>query len=70
MDLRDYVCEYLENRIDSINEDVYSNNDDLRELNYLESISDKKIDEITEKVENDEELHRKIRELIDYYLYH
>jgi len=70
LDLRDYVCNYIENRIDSINDYVYSNNDDLRELNYLESISDAQIDKITEKIENDDELKNKINELIDYYLYH
>ena len=70
MDLRDYVCEFIENRIESIKDYEYSTNDDLRELNYLESLSDEQIDKITEKVENDDELKNKINELIDYYLYH
>ena len=70
LDLRDYVCEFIENRIESIKDYEYSTNDDLRELNYLESLSDEQIDKITEKVENDDELKNKINELIDYYLYH
>lgn len=70
MDLRDYVCEFIENRIESIKDYKYSTNDDLRELNHLESLSDEQIDKITEKVEKDDELKNKINELIDYYLYH
>lgn len=70
LDLRDYVFDYIENRIDSINEYEYSTTDDLRELNHLESLSDTQIDKITEKVENDNELKQKLSELIDYYLYH
>ena len=70
MDLRDYVCEFIENRIESIKDYEYSTNDDLRELNHLESLSDEQIDKITEKVENDDELKQKLSELIDYYLYH
>lgn len=70
MDLRDYVCEFIENRIESIKDYEYSTNDDLRELNHLESLSDVQIDKITEKVENDDELKNKINELIAYYLYH
>ena len=70
LDLRDYVCEFIENRIESIKDYEYSTNDDLRELNYLESLSDEQIDKITEKVENDDELKQKLSELIDYYLYH
>lgn len=70
LDLRDYVCEFIENRIESIKDYEYSTNDDLRELNHLESLSDQQIDKILEKVENDDELKNKINELIDYYLYH
>lgn len=70
LDLRDYVCNYIENRIENIKDYEYSTIDDLRELNHLESLSDKQIDKITEKVENDNELKQKLSELIDYYLYH
>ena len=70
LDLRDYVCDYIENRIESIKDYEYSTIDDLRELNHLESLSDEQIDKITEKVENDDELKQKLSELIDYYLYH
>ncbi|MBQ4031882.1 MAG: hypothetical protein II625_09030 [Bacilli bacterium] len=70
LDLRDYVCNYIENRIESIKDYEYSTIDDLRELNHLESLSDEQIDKITEKVENDNELKQKLSELIDYYLYH
>lgn len=70
LDLRDYVCEFIENRIESIKDYEYSTIDDLRELNHLESISDEQIDKISEKVENDDELKQKLSELIDYYLYH
>lgn len=70
LDLRDYVCEFIENRIESIKDYEYSTTDDLRELNHLESLSDEQIDKITEKVEKDDELNNKINELIDYYLYH
>ena len=70
LDLRDYVCEFIENRIESIKDYEYSNIDDLRELNHLESLSDEQIDKISEKVEKDDELKQKLSELIDYYLYH
>lgn len=70
LDLRDYVCEFIENRIESIKDYEYSTIDDLRELNHLESLSDEQIDKISEKVENDDELKQKLSELIDYYLYH
>ena len=70
LDLRDYVCNYIENRIENIKDYEYSTIDDLRELNHLESLSDEQIDKITEKVENDDELKQKLSELIEYYLYH
>lgn len=70
LNLRDYVCEFIENRIESIKDYEYSTTDDLRELNHLESLSDEQIDKISEKVEKDDELKQKLSELIDYYLYH
>lgn len=70
LDLKEYVNEFIENRIESIKDYEYSTTDDLRELNYLESLSDEKIEKISEKVEKDDELKQKLSELIDYYLYH
>ena len=70
MDLKDYVINYIEDKISNLSDYAYSNTDDFREVNYLESLSDKEIKRITNSVENDKELTQKINELIDYYIYH
>ena len=60
---------YIENEVDfrdkAINENAYK--EDLR---YLKSLTDEKIEKITQQVNDDEELQDKIIELINYYLYH
>ena len=70
IDLKEYVNDYLENKISSLLDYAYSTSNDFREANYLESLSNEKIEEITRKVENDSELSGKINNLIDYYIYH
>lgn len=70
----DMVSEYIDNEIDYIKQDMkdtLSNNEDLQQdLEYLESLSDSDIENITEKINNDEELQDKITELIHYWVYH
>ncbi|MBQ6630725.1 MAG: hypothetical protein IJH55_01145 [Romboutsia sp.] len=72
----DCVCDwinneiiYIENEVDfrdgSINEAAYK-----EDLQYLKTLSSDKIQEITSKVMDDDELYNKINETIHYYLYH
>lgn len=70
------IKEYIDNEIDYIengvdyrdkmaNEDSYDEN-----LNYLKSLNKKDIQEITNKINNDDELQETINDLINYWVYH
>ena len=72
----DMVKEYIEDEKNYIQDYIndnkfgYSIDDELKDLNYLSSLNDEDIKEITQKVNDDEELQGKITELIHYWLYH
>lgn len=75
----DMVKEYIENEINYIQDDIENNKKynnwrtikDLEEdIKYLKELSQEDIKEITQKVNDDEELQDKITELIHYWLYH
>lgn len=70
----DRVYDYIDNEIDYIKQDMdieYSNKEDLQQdLDYLEQLTEKDIEEITQKINDDEELQDKITELIHYWVYH
>lgn len=75
--LQDYIYEYIhsyiDNEIEYIKQDLQVSGlgkDLLRDLNYLENMSENEKMEIAEKVIEDNELGNKINELIHYYLYH
>lgn len=69
----DIVCDYIDNEINYIKQDMevsgYSK-DLLKDLNMLEDLSYDKKTEISKMVVEDGELGNKINELIHYYLYH
>ena len=64
----DMVKEYIENEIEYI--DNYGLECDKQDIEYLNGLTDEDIEEITQKVNDDEELQDKINELIHYWLYH
>lgn len=70
----DMVSEYIDNEIDYIKQDMeneLNNKDDLQQdLNYLEDLTENDIEDITQKINDDEELQDKINELIHYWIYH
>lgn len=68
------VSDYIDNEIEYIKQDIeneWTNKEDLqKDLKYLENLTDKNIEEITQKINDDEELQDKINELIHYWIYH
>lgn len=70
----DMVSDYINNEIDYIKQDMeneLNNKDDLQQdLNYLEDLTENDIEDITQKVNDDEELQDKITELIHFWIYH
>ena len=75
----DMVSDYIDNEIDYIKCDIETHKkyNDTRlvktlqqDLDYLERLSDSDIEEITQKINNDEELQDKISELIHFWVYH
>lgn len=75
----DRVSDYIDNEIEYIKSDIENNKkynnwrtiEDLEEdLNYLKNLSESDIENITQKINDDEELQDKITELIHYWLYH
>lgn len=70
---RDFVEEYIQNEVANIDRDIdiCGWNRGLQEdLDYINKLTDEDIDDITQKVNDDEELTNKINELIHYWLYH
>ena len=69
----DRVSDYINNEIDYIKSDMeisgYSKGL-LQDLQYLENLTENDIKNITQKINDDEELQDKITELIHYWLYH
>lgn len=75
--MRDYiyerVCEYIEDEIDYIEKEMSLRGfgkDDLRDLLMLKDITEVDINEIVEKVVEDNAINDIINETIHYYLYH
>ena len=62
IDVRTFIRDELEYDV------VKENKDGV--LDYLNSLTEKDIDNIEERVKNDDELYDKINELINYHLYH
>lgn len=62
IDVRTFIRDELEYDV------VKENKDGV--LDYLNSLSEEDIDNIEERVKNDDELYDKINELINYHLYH
>lgn len=77
--MEELIKNYIEEELEEIN-DVLDNEEEYHtqysikaykeDKKYLENISEEKIKEIAQKVENDSELEAKINDLIHYYLYH
>lgn len=67
------IQEYIENEKNYIKQDMSTSGyskDLLLDLNMLENLTEEDIEDITQKVNDDEELINKINELIHYWLYH
>lgn len=62
IDVRTYIRDELEYDV------VKENKNGV--LDYLNSLTEEDIDNIEERVRNDDELYEKINELIDWHLYH
>ena len=69
----DTIEEYIENEKNYIKEDIECcgwNKELEKDLVMLNNLTKQDIENITQKVNNDNELQDKINELIHYYLYH
>ena len=69
----DMVYEYIENEKNYIKQDMLTSGfskDLLLDLNMLENLTENDIEDITQKINDDEELQDKITELIHYWIYH
>lgn len=77
---KEFVKQYIENEIIYLKQDIEGerkynlnnyNVEGLEEdLTFLTKLSEEEIEDITQKVNDDEELTNKINELIHYWLYH
>lgn len=77
---KEFVKQYIENEIVYLKQDIEGerkynlnnyNVEGLEEdLTFLTKLSEEEIEDITQKVNDDEELTNKINELIHYWLYH
>lgn len=73
----DMVKEYIENEKNYIKEDILNEQKyhyDIRgleeDIHMLENLTEEDIRNITQKINDDEELQDKINELIHYWIYH
>jgi len=64
----DMVKEYIKSEIEYI--DYFGLECDKQDAKYLNDLTEEDIEEITQKVNNDEELKDKINSLINYWIYH
>ena len=77
---KEFVKQYIENEIIYLKQDIEGerkynlNNYNIEgleeDLTFLTKLSEEEIEDITQKVNDDEELTNKINELIHYWLYH
>ena len=77
---KEFIKQYIENEIIYLKQDIEGerkynlnnyNVEGLEEdLTFLTKLSEEEIEDITQKVNDDEELTNKINELIHYWLYH
>lgn len=71
---KEYIKDYIENEIsyieDCIEEDYKNKNTYKKDLNYLQKLKEKDIEEISDNVDNDNELWETIDEVIHSYIYH
>lgn len=69
----DRVNEYINNEINSIERDMITAGFDkttINDLHRLINLKEEEIKEIADKVINDNELTKKVNEIIHYYIYH
>lgn len=71
--MKERVEDYINNDIIYLKNEIsvcgYHKNE-LDDLHYLENITDEEIEDIVNKILNDDELNNKVNELIHYYLFH